>query len=279
MQNFAIAGGVLNGDPEVWIEDAVASISIQAAGDVMRGHPLAGNAPIAMSAGLPLALHARISGGAGISMAASGTLIRGATLIGDAAVRVAASADFTRWVMLEGMAPVELYADGDILVVEAISATFTIEVRASGDIRVARSHWLEGTAQIETRADLKAWTVPATPLFGHAVMEVASIGYGALVIQSPPGVATIELSAHGAARLGAKVPLEGSAVMELYARGDLGRFRYVWLEGTASIEVQARAEKVGVPAFPDYYVEAPKIRALRLTEETRRFTVPAERRL
>jgi len=279
VQNFAIAGGVLNGDPEVWIDEAVASLSLQAAGDVMRGHLLAGSAQMAMQASLPLSLHARITGGASMSMAASGSLLRGATLSGTASMQMAAAGDFTRWVMLEGLAPLEFDADGDIVVVESISATFSMELRASGDIRVARAHQLEGTAQIELGADLKAWAVPATPLAGHAVMELASIGYGALRIMSPPGVAIMEFAAHGAARLGAKVPLEGSAVMGLYARGDLGKFRYVFLEGTATLELAAWAEKIGVPAFPDHYVEAPKIRTLRLTEETRRFTVPAERRL
>lgn len=279
MQNFAIDGGVLNGDPEVWIDEAIASIEIQAAGDVMRGHMLAGSAQMLMQADLPLSLHARISGFANMSMAASGSLVRGATLNGGASLQVGASGDFTRWVMLEGLAPVEIYADGEINVVESVSATFSIELRAGGDIRVARSHQLKGTAQIETRADLKAWSVPATHLAGYAVMEFASIGHGALVIQSPPGVATIELQAHGSARLGAKVPLDGAASIEIYARGDLGKFRYVWLEGSAAIEVQAWTEKTGKPVIPGYYVEAPKMRTLRLTEETRRFTVPAERRL
>lgn len=67
--------------------------------------------------------------------------------------------------------------------------------------------------------------------------------------------------------------------MGLYARGDLGKFRYVFLEGAATLELAAWAEKIGKPAFPDHYVEAPKIRMLRVNSETRRFTVPAERRL
>lgn len=280
MQNFAIAGGVLNGDPEVWIsEPAIASIAVQASGGVMHGLSLKGNAQVAIAAGMTLSLRAKISGGASISMQGVGTLIRGASLQGGAAINVGAFGGFTRWVMLGGLAPIELFAEGDVVVVESVSATFTVQVRASGDIHVARGRKLEGLAQIELKPSLSAWSVRATPLSGHAAIEVASIGYGALRIMSPPGIATIELAAHGAARLGAKVPLEGSAVVELYARGDLGKFRYVFLEGSATIEVQALAEKIGVPAFPDHYVEAPNIRTLRLTEETRRFIVPAERRL
>lgn len=279
MQNFALAGGVLNGDPEVWIDEAVAGIAVQAAGEIMQGLTLKGGAQVVVGASLPPSLHLALSGGASMSMAASGSLVRGTTIIGNAAVQVAAAGDAVRWAMLEGLAPVEVYAEGDIVVVEGISATFTIEMRAEGDIRVAQSHRLEGVAHIELDAGLKAWSVPATQLCGRTIMEVASIGYGALVIQSPPGAAQIRMAAQGAARLGAKVPLEGSAVMELYARGELGHFRYVWLEGSAAIELQAWAEKIGVPAFPDYYVEAPKIRLLRVNEETRRFSVPAERRL
>src|SRR5690554_1999422 len=279
MQNFALAGGVLNGDPEVWIDDAVAGIAVQAAGEIMQGLTLKGGAQVVVGASLPPSLRLALSGGASMSMAASGSLVRGTTIIGNAAVQVGASGDFTRWAMLEGLAPVEVYAEGDIIVVESISATFTIEIHAEGDIRVAQSQRLEGHAPIELRGDLKAWSVPATQLCGRAIVEVASIGQGALVIQSPEGAAQIQIGAHGAARLCAKLPLEGSAVIETFARGELGRRHYVFLEGQAAIELLAWAEKTGIPLIPDHYVAAPGIRTLRLTEELRRFIVPAERRL
>lgn len=258
MQSFALAGGVLAGDPQVWIDQTVASIEL--------------------SSSLPLALHARLSGDAGIAMEADGSLLRGATLLGDATIQLAAEGDFTRWVMIESLAPIELYVDGDILVVEGISATFTIEVRASGSLRVAKSHQLSGNAPIVVDAGFQPWVATSARLCGAAVMEVAGIDHGALVIQSPPGAAKIELKASGGARLGGKVRVEGSAVIELYARGSLDRFRYVWLEGEASIEVRAFSAKIGIPPIPSYYIPAPNSRTFYATKDRPDMAVPHQRR-
>lgn len=279
MQNFAIAGGVINGDPKVWIGDALARVEVSAAGDGMRGAVAGGAAQVELSADLPLAMRTKLSGAASIAMSGQGGLLRGAALIGNAAVRMDASGDFTRWAMLEGLAPIEVDAEGDILVVEGIGATFTMQVGASGDIHVARSRGIEGHARISASASLAAWSAPATPLEGLAPIEVAGIGRGALRIMSPPGMAAMSVLAYGDMRMGAKVPLAGSAVVELYARGEAGKFRYVFLDGLAAVEIAAHAEKVGVPSFPGYYIEVPASRALRVNAEMRRFIVPAERRV
>lgn len=278
MQNFAIAGGVLNGDPEVWIEEAVASLSLQAAGDVMRGHMLAGNAQMAMQASLPLSLHARITGGASMSMAASGSLIRGATLAGDAVMQMGAAGDFTRWVMIEGDSPVELFGDGDIQVVPGASATFDIVLSAECDLRIGAGQKIEGYMPIELRGDLRGYHVKATQLGGYANIELAALGHAALSIMSPPGVATIQLAGSGDLRLGEKIGLEGYAAINFYSRGAVEVLHYVYAEGVATIEIAASAAVAGKPKIPAEYEPAPASRIISIGRETRERSLSREHR-
>lgn len=279
MQNFAINGGLLNGDPEVWIDSSSASVVVQAAGGVMLGRSLIGSASVAVSSSLSLAYLAKLSGAAGITVSASGVLTNGLSLVGTAPVVLAATGDFLRWVMIEGVTPTVVGLAGDIAVVPAISATFTLVMNASLDLHVATSQKIEGYLPVVLSSSFQAYSVRATRLTGQAVVQMAGIGKGNLFMASPPGSAAIRLNAEGAARLGAKLSLEGSAVIETYARGYLESWHYVYAEGSASIDIFARAEKHGAPNIPGYYIEAPAMRALRVAEEARRFTVPAERRV
>lgn len=279
MQNFAINGGLLNGDPEVWIDDSFANVVVQTAGDVMLGRSLIGTASVAVSSTLALSYMAKLSGAAGVTLAAAGVLTNGLSLAGAAPIQVKTTGDFLRWVMIEGVTPTVVGLAGDIAVVPAISATFTLVMNASLDLHVATSQKIEGYLPVVLSSSFQAYSVRATRLTGQAVVQMAGIGKGNLFMASPPGSAAIRLNAEGAARLGAKLSLEGSAVIETYARGYLESWHYVYAEGSASIEILARAEKHGTPNIPGYYIEAPAMRALRVAEEARRFTVPAERRV
>lgn len=279
MENFAINGGALNGDPQIWIDDSSVSVVVQAAGVGMRGIVLSGAAPVALAASLPLAFMAKLSGSAGVRLLSSGVLTNGLSLVGAAKVSVKTTGDFLRWVMIQGVTPTVIDLSGDLQVVPAISATFTMVLKADLDLHVAAGRKIEGRLPIVIDSKFQAYSVPATLLSGAAAVQFAGIGKGNLIMTSPPGAAAIELKAYGAARLGAKLSIEGSATVGLYARGYLESWHYVYAEGSAAIEIMARAETHGIPIIPGYYIEAPAMRALRVTEEARRFTVPAERRV
>lgn len=279
MQNFAINGGSLNGDPEVWIDDSSASVVVQAAGGVMLGRSLIGSAPVALSTSMALSFQAKLSGSAGVRLTAAGVLTNGLSLVGNAPIQIKTTGNFLRWVMLQGVTPTTIVLDGDIAVVPSISATFTLVLGADLDLHVATGQKIAGYAPVVLSSRFQAYSVPATRLVGQAVVQLAGIGRGNLRIAAPPGSAAIRLNADGAARFGAKLSLEGSATIGLYARGYLESWHYVFAEGSASIEILARAEKHGAPNIPGYYIEAPAMRALRVAEEARRFTVPAERRV
>lgn len=278
MQNFAINGGALNGDSEVWIGNTTASVAVQAAGVGMRGIVLSGDAQVHLEASLALAFMAKLSGAAGVTVGASGILTYGISLAGTAPVSVGFSGYGLRWVMIEGYTPTVIDLTGDIAVVPGISATFALVLKAGLDLSVAVGRKLEGYLPVVVSSSFEAYSVPGTLLSGKAVVELAGIGRANLVVASPPGHASVHVGADGAARLGAKLSLEGAAVIETYARGYLESWHYVYAEGSASLAIMARAERHGIPNIPGYYVEAPAMRALRVAEEARRFTVPAERR-
>lgn len=278
MQNFAINGGALNGDPEVWIDASSASVVVQAAGEGMRGIVLSGAAQVHVDTSLSLAFMAKLSGVAGVTIGASGVLTYGVSLVGSAPVHVGFSGFGLRWVMIEGTSPTVVNLNGDIAVVPSISATFTMLLGASMDLQVATGQKLEGILPIVFAAGFDAHVAKSFGLGGYAPVQMAGIGKGNLIIASPPGAAQVRLKAEGDARFGAKLSLEGTAEIGIYARGYLESWHYVYAEGSAAIEIMARAEKHGTPNIPGYYVEAPAMRALRVAEEARRFTVPAERR-
>lgn len=278
MQKFAINGGLLNGDPEVWIDAATASVSVQAAGVGMRGSLLNGAAQVRVGAVLALAYMAKLSGSAGVRFSAVGQITYGRMLAGDAKVQVKLAGNFTRWAMLEGLAPTEVIAEGDIGVSASIGATFSVVLRAGMAPNIASSRKLEGFMPIFVKAGFQAYSVPATQLAGKALVQLAAIGRGNLFIASPPGFAAIRFNASADSRFGAKLSIEGAAVVETFARGDLKSWHYVYAEGAATVSLLARAEIHGTPIIPGFYVEAPVMRALRVSEDNRRFTVPAERR-
>lgn len=279
MQNFAINDGLLNGDPEVWIDAASASVVFQAAGDGMRGALGSGTAQCSIVSSGALALYARLEGQASMVWAASGSMTYGVSLVGSAPIQVKASLQGLRWVMLEGQAPTEFYLDGDIQVVPAISATFVVRFDSDLVLHVAKGQHGAGLMPIELRASFDAKVGRSQPLEGYAPIEMAGIGYPALVIQSPAGDGSIQFMSSGDARFGSKIDLEGFAELSLFSSADLGILHYVYAEGTADIGIIAEAAKHGIPNIPGIYVEAPTIRVLRVGEETRRFIVPAERRI
>lgn len=279
MQNFAINGGLLNGDPEVWSDSATASVVLQSSGDGMRGLVVSGDAQVVVASSLSLALMAKLSGTAGITVSTSGVLTNGLSLVGSSQVRLSTSGDFMRWVMIQGVTPTVVDLSGDIQVVPAISATFSIVFGADLDLKVSTGQHLEGYLPVVLSANLDAHIARSRQLTGLMPVQLAGIGYGRLQMTSPPGTAAVRLMGAGEARFGAKLALEGKASIGLYARGYLDSWHYVYAGGDFKIGILARAEKHGTPNIPGYYVEAPAIRALRVGEEGRRFTVPAERRV
>lgn len=279
MQNFAVNGGALNGDPQVWIDDAVASIAFQSAGEVMQGLALAGDAQVAFGASGALALWAKLQGNAAFSFGASGELLYGVSIGGTASITVSATGNFTRWVMLEGAAPVEVYVEGDVLVVEGVSATFTIVLDAECDLRVAAGHKIAGDASVVFDAGMHGYHVGATHLSGDAAIEFAGIGTLGMRVLSPPGVATIQVRSDGEARLGEKHYLEGEAAIELFSSGRVEILHYVYSdEGHAVIEIAASAVTHGVPVIPTEYVAAPRARTIIVSREERERSVARENR-
>jgi len=279
MQNFAINGGALNGDPQVWIDDTALAVAIQAAGVGMNGLSLIGSASVSLASSGSLAYMAALSGQAGITITADGVLTNGLSLVGAAPVVLGVEGSGTRWAMIEGVTPTTVDASGDIAVVPAISATFTLVMGAELDLVVATGHQIEGYLPVVLSSTFQAYSVPATLLSGDAQVQMAGIGYGNLIIDSPPGDALIAVDSYLDTRIGEKISLEGDAVIEIYARGYLESLHYVYAEGDASIHIAVKAETHGVPVIPSEYFPAPTGRYFYVMGENRYFIVPKDRQV
>lgn len=279
MQNFALNGGMLNGDPQVFADDTAFAVVVKASGEGLRGIAASGTAFVALSSDMPLAVMAKISGQAAVRLQAVGTLANGISILGDAKVQIKASGDFRRWVMIQGATKTTVALSGDVVVAASVSATFAMVVSADLRLNVATSRKIEGVAPVSLASTFQAYVAHGAKLSGLAQVQMAGIGRGNLMIALPPGATEIRLSASGDSRLGAMLQLEGYACIETHMRGSLESWHYVYAGGTASIGIGMMAERHGTPAIPSTYIEAPSIRALRVTEEKRRFTVPTERRV
>lgn len=279
MQNFAINGGAINGDSEVWLDEAAtAAVVLQSNGELAQGLGLEGTAQAVVYADGALAFRASLTGQASVVLDGSGQVQRGGMLGGDAKIQLAASGDFTRWVMIEGDSPVELFGDGDIQVVPGVSATLDIVLSAKCDLHIGASQKIEGYMPIELRGDLRGYHVKATQLGGYANIELAALGHAALRIMSPPGVATIQLSGAGGIRFGEKIGLAGYAAIDFYSRGSVDVLHYVYAEGSARIEIAASAAVAGKPQIPTEYEPAPATRIIIIGREARDRSLSREHR-
>lgn len=269
----------MNGGPEVWMDSAMAGLSVHAGGDVMQGLSLVGTADMELDAGLPLSLWAGLAGDAGVEILGDGSVIRGATIAGDAPILTMGSGAFTRWAMLSGGSPIEVDAVGDVVVVGSPRAIFDIEVRGSADLRVADGLALAGDAAARLSGLMVPRQARTSHITGKAGIDIVSAGRASLLAVLAGGVASIRIASHGAVRYGGKAYAQGTASISLQTRGSATMTSHVFAEGSASIQFTAHAERAGVPAIPDQYVEAPRMRSLFVSAENRRMTVPAERRL
>jgi len=279
VQNFAINGGALNGDSEVWLDEAAtAAVVLQSNGELAQGLGLEGTAQAVVYADGALAFWASLTGQASVVLDGSGQVQRGGMLGGDAKIQLAASGDFTRWVMIEGDSPVELFGDGDIQVAPSVRATFSVIISAACDLRVGVGRKIEGYMPIELRGDLRGYHVKSTQLEGYANIELAALGHTALRIMSPPGVATIQLSGAGGIRFGEKIGLEGYAAIDFYSRSAVEVLHYVYAEGVATIEIASSAAVAGKPKIPAEYEPAPASRIISIGRETRERSLSREHR-
>lgn len=278
MQRFALNGGMLNGDSNVFAR-ATAPIVVSATGQGMRGPTLSGKAPIVLAAQGVMQLRVSLTGKAPIQWGMAGSLIYGRTLSGQASVVLAAQGDFIRWAMLESSSSLVIEAEGDIVAVPAISATFTIEVDSQLDLHVARGEQIVSLAQIRLQARNRAQVARSIRLGGLARIEADAIGILNMRMQSPPARAVIEWRSGADTRVGHRQDIAGRADFRIHAYGAIRSFTYVHLAGNAAIEVLARTADAGLPAFPSRYHPAPHERTLRVMPEPRLFIVPQERRL
>lgn len=303
MQRYAIDGGALNGDPIVYSDGGDANITFDSASATLAiGLGLAGAADITLAPALPLAIGLVLGGAADITFSQAGTpslllpviggatitfdglgdSIRGASLVGDAAITFDAQGNGTRWAMLAGGGnDITFDPAGDLQAVSPTSASFTIQFDANFDLLVGRGQALIGDAAITLDGNLLGHVGRSVPIMGTAdVAEFAPWLTPRLIMQCPPGGATIAVSADGEGRTNQRVYLESRepAAIEFAAFADLAIQHRVYASADFVIEVRAEAARHGTPIIPAEYQPAPPDRLMRVAAERRLFIVQAERR-
>jgi hypothetical protein len=269
----------LNGSIEIWSDDGSADLVLQADGELAIGLGLQGTADIVATTALIPSLQLITSGSASVVLTLDGEALYGRAAIGSATVTITADGDGTRWTFGESAMAVAWSFDGEGQVVPPISSSFDVVWSAELDAVVAVVQQGVGDLSLVLTAGLDEKVAKSVGLAGEAqlIMGMAASAYA--IIQAPSGQASFVFDASGSARFGEKVYGEGAAAIETSVRGDLESRHYVYAEGSVDLAILLVAEKHGIPTIPGYYVEAPVMRALRVTEEARRFTVPAERRI
>jgi len=216
---------------------------------------------------------------AAVAVATEGEGLYGRAGEGDAFIVLSADGEGTRWVIGASDAGILLEAIGEGVAVGTSNAYFPIAFTSTLIPYVAGTVQLEGAGAI--RLDTSArYRIPGTVyLSAKSSIHVGAAGAGFLILDAPGMDVELLTRADGAARLGGKLQGEGRSTIQVYSRGALDSRHYVYAEGSAAILLQAIDAKAGIPPIPDHYIAAPAIRSLRINNEPRLFTVPAERRL
>lgn len=276
MNTFALNGAALNGSTEVWIGDTLAQIALQGDGSVSLGLVGAGQADVALVAGLEPSALVKLAGDAQVAFSAAGDSLLGVSAEGEAGIALNAGGDGTRWVFGVGLSDVEWYAEGDGVVVEQVSARFNIVVMAELDASVSVIRPGEGVAPIVFDASLLDHAARVGNIEGRASIHLGAEGVGYGIIQSPAGYSEVQFSAAGDIRLGERVHGRGDALLDVFAAGDIGAIHYVWGEGLAAVELSAMSAQAGIPSVPLDYVPAPRGRVFIVQRDARTYRVPQQ---
>lgn len=174
--------------------------------------------------------------------------------------------------------------------------TLTIEVDSAAELMMRLN--LSASSVIDFSADLESTVRPHPPRrSGRAYIRLeprmeahvgcsVSVESTANVITSGDmfanlrmvngGMAVVELSGKGAARLGAYHYGAGKVTIGIEARGQSERWHHVHGSGVAKIEVDLKAERYGLPVIPTIYVPAHQSWQFQMPREDWGFTVPRD---
>jgi hypothetical protein len=281
MQNFALDGGALNGDPQVWADNSLLVVRTAASGAVVRGANVAGTASLRITTGTTANAIAQLAGDAVVRAAASGAMTYGVAIGSAPKVSLKATANVLRWGMITGDAQMQYKVTGSIAPVSPGSATFSVQMRSLLDLKVSAGRQLESYSAVRFMLNMNPDVKTPVGIAGLAQMRAATLMDLNALLMLPPGQATMQFMGLADSRIADKIDLYGRAAMaSFYARGELDVWHHVHAgEMYATVKVSARANAHGKPTIPTLYAEAPSDRFMRVGPEARLFVVPAERRL
>jgi hypothetical protein len=282
MNDFALDGGELNGQPEVWlITESPAAVSLSLSGGVNKARFVEALASVNLASSFKSAIRVGIGSADGYGITLSAWLPPSVRkgIASASAARVDASAALLRQAMAGGLSSVSIDLDGDIKVFGDPRCLLQLKLASHADARVSHARHIKcRQAMICLSSESFERVTPATMLESRVQHWLHSFGRIRRDSYSSTGKAEIKISGDGEARKGAKVNIEGSAsvFVEVYSRGVLGGIRYRYLSAEAAMQILIAWNPVGHPVQPDVYIPAQEERLLFVDRDDRVISVPSE---
>ena len=262
MNDFAIDGGELNGQPEVWlITESPAPLSLSLSGGVNKARFIQSVAATNVASSFNANLRIGLKSATGYRISLSALL--------PPSVRK----------YLSSSAVKRVESSGGVLRHAKIGGLSGFDVDAQAKAGVSHSRQLDGKqARVYLSGQSFERVTKATMLESLVQQWLHSLGGLRRDSYSSAGTAIIQISGAGELRDGAKINLEGEAsvFVEVYSRGILGGLRYRYLESDAAMQIISSWSPVGHPVPPDVYIPAQQERVLFVDRDDRVIVVPTE---
>lgn len=280
MDDFALNGAAINGQPNEWITlEGSAVFAFDAVLEGIRGAGMVANWPItldgtaAMSAGiigigtvgmqldgeLQPSLLTKITGSMPISIDGQMLAALRVALAGALGISPEFNLDIVRWALGQGSIDVEFGLTGEGRTVAQIQIEGVCGI-------VLEPLTLDGRRTPAHRPDMP--------------MSISlEMGGPAWLKMQAAGNAQFASLIEGIGRIGGKVGLQGAIEIEMAARGDMRRYALVPIEGVSDVQFALVSELAGRPEIPAQYVPAPTSRRFNVARESRERMLVNERSL
>lgn len=259
MNRYPLNAADVAGNREVYGDDALHDVALDASGQVIVGRVLAGATQI--------------------EFASQGELIRGLRGQSESEIEFEAVGELYRGLLNDGLAEIAFYLDGDGVIAPPASATFTINFNATADATVVSPVYVEPRAsQIQTYGDLEGRKTTAKRSSASFPIRFNANGAGNLEARGDGGTASMRVLSEGEARLGRKIYLEAMrAIIKVNGVGESLAWRQRYGEGTAQLRITMQENRYGKATITAEFVAAPSDRSFTVQGDNRLFVVPMER--
>ncbi len=274
MNDFALNGAEIDGEPRIWLEDdCFAVFSLSGAGSSLFATPLGGISSVTLSPVWPPQIRKQFAGDAVVAFTGGLPLSLGYSVVGNAPTALIASGEVLRKAMAASNASVVMDSTFTATVFTPPKADFFMQLQGSAELSVSRAvfgEYLEPLVICETDS---AYQYDFATHHAEGLMSVRMNAEAKLNVwmYSPSADGVISTRSQGEGTTGKKIALESDSVTSnLFVKGDVIRIYYVQIGGDASITLQNKMESFCRIAT---MTKSPNSRTLFVSKQDRTLTV------